>query len=117
MLSECHCLRDGWLYHGGKLLTLGWRELIAIAYDQRRSLTAQAHYATPELNFDSRSEQGHPFAYHVYGAAIVEVSLDCLRGVYRVESVQVVHDAGPGNFAFLSIGILVDANRAICLNA
>ena len=87
-------LRDGRLYQGNKLLTLSWRELIASAYEQRHSLTVQAHYATPELNFDVSSEQGSPFAYHVYGTAIVKVSLDCLRGIYQVESVQVAHDAG-----------------------
>ena len=87
-------LRDGLLYQGNKPLPLSWKELIATVYDQRRSLTAQAHYATPELYFDNASEQGHPFAYHVYGTAVAEVTLDCLRGVYTVGPVQVVHDAG-----------------------
>jgi len=39
-------------------------------------------------------EKGHPFAYHVYGTAILEVTVDCLRGTYTVDAVKVVHDYG-----------------------
>jgi len=38
--------------------------------------------------------QGRPFAYHAYGTAVTEVTLDCLRGVYRIDAVQVVQDVG-----------------------
>jgi xanthine dehydrogenase large subunit len=73
---------------------LGWQELVWQAYTSRVNLSAHAHYATPGIHYDKATEQGTPFAYHVYGTAIVEVVLDCLRGTYRVERVGVVHDAG-----------------------
>jgi xanthine dehydrogenase large subunit len=57
-------------------------------------LSAHAHYATPRLSFDRTKEQGNPFAYHVYGCAAVEVTLDCLRGTYHIDNVYIIHDAG-----------------------
>ncbi|HXO77765.1 MAG TPA: molybdopterin cofactor-binding domain-containing protein, partial [Puia sp.] len=60
----------------------------------RVSLSEHAHYATPEIHFDAGKEKGHPFAYHVYGTAIVIATLDCLRGRYKLDAVKVVHDSG-----------------------
>jgi xanthine dehydrogenase large subunit len=71
-----------------------WVTLLRCAYDRRVGLSAQAHYATPGLFFDTEHEQGHPFAYHVYGAAIIEATVYGLRGAYRVDRVAVVHDVG-----------------------
>ena len=73
---------------------LSFRELAGLAYARRVSLSAQAHYATPGVHFDRDAGRGRPFAYHVCGTAIAEVTLDCLRGTYRVDSVRIVHDAG-----------------------
>jgi xanthine dehydrogenase large subunit len=71
-----------------------WEELISEAYVTRTNLTGQAHYATPNLSYDKESEHGKPFAYHVFGAALTEVEVDCLRGTYNILSVKIVHDAG-----------------------
>jgi len=79
---------------GGASAGLGWEELVWLAYTSRVNLSAQAHYATPGIHYDKIRERGTPFAYHVYGTAVVEVSLDCLRGTYTVDRVGVVHDAG-----------------------
>ncbi len=38
---------------------------------KRIGLSEHAHYATPEIHFDATKEKGHPFAYHVYGTALV----------------------------------------------
>jgi xanthine dehydrogenase large subunit len=38
--------------------------------------------------------QGHPFAYHVYGTALTTVTVDCLRGTYTVDALQIAHDFG-----------------------
>jgi xanthine dehydrogenase large subunit len=73
---------------------LTWPQLIGKAYMARVSLSAQAFYATPKVYFDRSTNTGTPFAYHVYGCAAVEVTLDCLRGRYRVDKVQIVHDGG-----------------------
>ena len=73
---------------------LSWKQLVLAAFLKRVNLSEHAHYATPGIHFDASREKGHPFAYHVYGTAIVEVTLDCLRGRYVVDAVKVVHDAG-----------------------
>jgi len=71
-----------------------WKRLISEAFVRRVSLSEHAHYATPEVHFDNYKEKGHPFAYHVYGTAILEVTIDCLRGTYITDAVKVVHDFG-----------------------
>ena len=68
--------------------------LAQAAYAGRVSLSEHAHYATPGLWFDRAAGKGSPFAYHVYGTGVVEVTLDCLRGTYSVGSVRCVHDVG-----------------------
>ena len=85
---------DGTVMAQGKPTDLKWKQLIMAAYVRRVSLSEHAHYATPEIHFDYSREKGHPFAYHVYGTAIVIVTVDCLRGRYSVDAVKVVHDSG-----------------------
>lgn len=74
--------------------TFTWNEVVIAAYLGRISLSEHAHYATPGINFDSTIEKGHPFAYHVYGTAITTVTVDCLRGIYKIDAVHLVHDVG-----------------------
>jgi xanthine dehydrogenase large subunit len=71
-----------------------WEKLVSSAYWKRVSLTENAHYATPDLHFDPTTNQGYPFAYHVYGTAYTTVTVDCLRGTYTFDAVQIVHDFG-----------------------
>jgi len=71
-----------------------WERLVMTAYLNRIGLSAHGFYATPDIYFDKQKETGRPFAYHVYGTAIIEVTLDCLRGVYDIDSVKIVHDLG-----------------------
>jgi xanthine dehydrogenase large subunit len=73
-----------------------WRKLVMAAYVKRVSLSEHAHYATPGLHYDHSKEKGHPFAYHVYGTAIITATVDCLRGIYEIDAVKVVHDNGAG---------------------
>jgi xanthine dehydrogenase large subunit len=73
---------------------IGWKELIALAYVNRINLSEHGHYATPDINFDPSREKGHPFAYHVYGTCITEVTVDCIRGIYDIDAVKLVHDFG-----------------------
>ncbi len=89
----------------GSPTELGWSRLVWEAYVRRVSLSAQAHYATPEIHYDRDTERGRPFAYHVFGAAAIEVTVDCLRGTYTVDRVRIVHDAGR------SINPLVDLGQ------
>ncbi|MCP5064328.1 MAG: molybdopterin-dependent oxidoreductase [Ignavibacteriae bacterium] len=73
---------------------LAWDELINKAYFNRINLSSHAFYSTPEIYFDRKINKGNPFAYHVYGTSITEVTLDCVRGTYEIGYVKVVHDFG-----------------------
>lgn len=87
-------LKDEVVYLDGEQSGLKWEELIRTAYLNRVSLSSHAFYATPGIYFDKSKEKGRPFSYHVYGTAIIEATLDCLRGIYKIDSVKVVHDFG-----------------------
>jgi xanthine dehydrogenase large subunit len=87
-------IKDEFVFIKGKKSELTWQKLITSCYMNRVSLSEHSHYATPEIHFDSTKEKGHPFAYHVYGTSIITVTVDCIRGIYEVDSVKVVHDYG-----------------------
>jgi xanthine dehydrogenase large subunit len=82
------------VYLCGKPTDITWEALVNNAYLKRINLSAQGFYATPGVYFDRAKEKGKPFAYHVFGTAVVEVTLDCLRGTYDIDAVHIVHDAG-----------------------
>lgn len=87
-------LRDELVYVDDVCTDYTWQRLVLATYGQRVSLSEHAHYATPVIHFDPVTGKGHPFAYHVYGTAVVEVTVDCLRGTYETDAVKVVHDFG-----------------------
>ncbi len=87
-------LRDECVFVDGKKSDWDWKKLVMTAFLKRVSLSEHAHYSTPEIHFDLTKEKGHPFAYHVYGTAIITVTVDCMRGTYEFDSVKVVHDYG-----------------------
>ena len=82
------------ILHNGKNTGMTWNDLVQKAYLSRIGLSAHAFFATPGIWFDKKKEKGEPFAYHVVGSAIVEVTLDCIRGRYDIDSVKIVHDLG-----------------------
>jgi len=73
---------------------LSWEQLVSWAYARRIPLSAYASYATPGIHFDKSKEKGRPFAYHAVGTAVVEATVDGLRGIPRLDSVKIVHDVG-----------------------
>lgn len=85
---------SGQVLADGKPTGMTWKDLVLKAFTQRVALSENAHYATPTIHYDKTKEKGHPFAYHVYGTALFEVTVDCLRGTYEFDSVQLVHDFG-----------------------
>nr|VFJ71685.1 MAG: xanthine dehydrogenase large subunit [Candidatus Kentron sp. FW] len=87
-------IKDEAVYSRGEPTDLRWEKLISDAYFNRINLSAQAHYATPGIYFDKESNKGKPFAHHVFGVALIETTVDCLRGTYQIDSVKVVHDSG-----------------------
>jgi len=86
--------RQGRLYQAEQDVGISWEEAIMQAYQARVHLSAEAHYATPDLHFDKEKEKGRPFAYHAYGTAYLEATVDRLLGTYRLDLVQIVHDSG-----------------------
>jgi xanthine dehydrogenase large subunit len=82
------------VYADGKPTQITWKALINAAFVQRVNLSAKGHYATPDIHFDKNLEKGHPFAYHVYGTAMTIATVDCLRGTYTIDSVDIMHDFG-----------------------
>jgi xanthine dehydrogenase large subunit len=99
-------IRQDTVVHNGKKTGLGWEKLVQAAYMARVDLSAHAHYATPGIHFDRGREKGEPFAYHVFGTALVEATVDLLRGTARVDAVRAVHDCGK------SINPLIDRGQA-----
>ena len=83
---------------------LGWVDRVAQAYSDRVGLSALAHYATPALAFDPGVPGTRPFAYHVYGAAVVTSTVDVLRGTASVDRVAIVHDVGMSIDRLIDIG-------------
>lgn len=82
------------VYADGQPTAIDWIALVTQAYFARIPLSAHAHYATPGVFFDRAQEKGQPFAYHVYGCAAIEVTVDCLRGTYTIDKVSLIHDVG-----------------------
>jgi xanthine dehydrogenase large subunit len=87
-------LRDEFVFVGDSKTDLSWESLVMNAYEKRVSLSEHAHYAPQGINFDWTTAKGNPFAYHVYGTAIVGVTVDCLRGIYEIDYVKTCHDFG-----------------------
>ena len=97
-------LQDGFVYRNGERTILDWQTLVMEAHLQRVNLSEHSHYATPGIDFDWTTAKGHPFAYHVYGTAIVGVTVDCLRGSYEVDYVKCCHDFGTSMNTAVDLG-------------
>lgn len=85
---------NGFVFHKNQPTDWDWLKLVNEAHMRRVNMSEHAHYATAGIHFDWGTAKGHPFAYHVYGTAIVGVTVDCLRGTYQVDFVKTVHDFG-----------------------
>ena len=97
-------LQKEYVYVNAKKSLLSWKELIAKAMLARVSLSEKAHYATPLIHFDKKIEKGHPFAYHVYGTAIITTTVDCTRGTYTFDAIKIVHDYGKSMSKGIDLG-------------
>ena len=87
-------IMEEWVYKGAIKSDMNWTDLIMLAFTKRIALSENAHYVTPTIHYDKTKEKGHPFAYHVYGTSIHEVTVDCLKGTYEFDSINIVHDFG-----------------------
>ena len=96
--------KDDHVFIGDEKSTINWEAVVSEAMAKRIALTENAHYATPVIHFDKTKEKGHPFAYHVYGTAITAVTVDCVRGIYEIDYVKIVHDFGKSMNIGIDIG-------------
>lgn len=87
-------INDEFIFANDEATEICWPDLVMKAFVLRVALSENAHYATPTIHYDKTKEKGHPFAYHVYGTSIFEVTLDCLKGTYDFDQVNIVHDFG-----------------------
>jgi xanthine dehydrogenase large subunit len=79
-------------------------QLVGAAYLARVQLWSDGFYATPKVNWDSKTLTGQPFYYFAYGAAISEVVVDTLTGEWRLLRADILHDAGQSINPALDIG-------------
>ncbi len=96
--------KDEMIWANGKATDVSWSNIVLATYTKRISLSEHAHYTPPGIHFDPAIEKGHPFAYHVYGTAITTVKVDCLRGIYEVDAVKIVHDFGASMNPVVDLG-------------
>jgi xanthine dehydrogenase large subunit len=97
-------VEDGTIHRGGTATELTWDNVIREMYLKRVDLSAHAHYATPHIGFDKNKEKGEPFAYHAFGTAFIEATVDCIRGTYIFDAVKAVHDAGRSLNPLIDLG-------------
>jgi xanthine dehydrogenase large subunit len=97
-------IEDHMVHRNGEKTSLSWQTLVMEAHLQRVNLSEHSHYATPGIGFDWSTAKGHPFAYHVYGTAIVGVTVDCLRGRYEIDYVKCCHDFGTSMNTAVDLG-------------
>ena len=97
-------IRNEYIYINDEKTEISWTDLITLAMSKRIALTENAHYATPKIHFDKTKEKGHPFAYHVYGTAIVTTTVDCVRGTYEFDHIKIVHDFGKSMNTGIDLG-------------
>ncbi|SDS56977.1 xanthine dehydrogenase large subunit [Polaribacter sp. KT25b] len=96
--------KNEFVYINNQKSEISWEKLISKAMFNRVALTENAHYATPIIHFDKTKEKGHPFAYHVYGTAIITTTVDCMRGTYVFDDVKIVHDYGDSMSKGIDLG-------------
>jgi xanthine dehydrogenase large subunit len=97
-------LRDEQVSSNGKESGIGWEDLVTKALMKRVCLSENGHYATPLIHFDKATAKGNPFAYHVYGLACLEATVDCIRGTYHFDQALIVHDFGNSMNPLIDLG-------------
>ena len=70
------------------------KDLVSIAYFNRISLGAYAHYKTSNLGFDKANVTGQAFKYFTQGMAVSEISLDEYTGEVKVLRADLLMDLG-----------------------
>lgn len=83
---------------------MSFDKAVALAYQNRVSLSSTGFYKTPGLAWDRIKGTGKPFFYFAHGAACSEVVIDTLTGEYRILRTDIIHDVGRSLNPALDIG-------------
>ncbi|XP_076033762.1 xanthine dehydrogenase rosy [Oratosquilla oratoria] len=82
-----------------------WRDWVQAAYFARVSLSATGFYKTPNIYpYNFEKNEGTPFSYFCYGAAVSEVEVDCLTGDHKTLRTDIVMDVGDSLNPAIDIG-------------
>jgi xanthine dehydrogenase large subunit len=74
--------------------SLPFKQVVALAYEQRVSLGERGFYATPGVDFDRAAGKGTPFLYFTNGVAAAEVLIDRFTGQMKATRADLILDAG-----------------------
>ncbi len=84
---------------------LEFEKVVMKAYLERVSLSSTGFFRTPEIHYDKVAGRGEPFRYFAWGAAVSEVEIDSLTGMWHLRRSDILHDCGD------SINPLVDRGQ------
>ena len=73
---------------------LEFEKIVMKAYLERVSLSSTGFFRTPEIHYDKLAGRGVPFRYFAWGAAVSEVEIDSLTGMWHLRRVDILHDCG-----------------------
>jgi xanthine dehydrogenase large subunit len=102
--SEDISIEDGVVHVRGVESEMTWDQLVLQTYFSRVQLMAHGFYTPPGLHFDFSKDNNHPFHYYTYGTCIIETTVDCLHGNYKIDSAKLVHDLGRGIIRSVDLG-------------
>jgi xanthine dehydrogenase large subunit len=71
-----------------------FEKVVLKAYLERVSLSSTGFFRTPEIHYDKVAGRGEPFRYFAWGAAVSEVEVDSLTGMWHLRRVDILHDCG-----------------------
>jgi len=91
---EAITIKDGIVHQLDQPTDLEWDALVLKAYFARVQLMAHGFYTPPNLHYDPIKGYGKPFHYYTYGTCLIEATVDCLRGTYKLDASRIVHDLG-----------------------
>ena len=88
----------------GREQAFGFAQVVKSAYMQRVQLSSTGFYRTPDIYFNKNTGKGVPFRYFAWGAAISEVQVDTLTGMWTLERADILHDCGNSLNPFIDRG-------------
>ncbi|MCZ6674164.1 MAG: molybdopterin-dependent oxidoreductase [Verrucomicrobia bacterium] len=97
-------IENGIVHLSDNLTDLTWEQLVLKSYFSRVQLMAHGFYTPPGLHYDFTKSDNNPFHYYTYGTCLIEVTVDCLRGNYTIDSAKIVHDLGRGIIRSVDLG-------------